>query len=116
MAEAGFYYSGVSEEDDSATCFVCGKILDGWEENDEPWREHEKHAPNCKFVRLRLKQDDYQASSRSEKQLALSLFLCISGRRIHRHDSSCVESARREIVSQEASSVVEDPGGDPRGY
>lgn len=30
MAKAGFYYIGTSEDDDTATCFVCGKHLDGW--------------------------------------------------------------------------------------
>lgn len=31
MAKAGFYFSGnASKDDDSATCFVCGKVLDGW--------------------------------------------------------------------------------------
>lgn len=30
MAKAGFYYTGSSKDDDSATCFVCGKVLDGW--------------------------------------------------------------------------------------
>lgn len=57
MAEAGFYFSG-DQNDDSATCFVCGKVLDGWERDDEPWTEHEKHAPRCRFVQLHLKQED----------------------------------------------------------
>jgi hypothetical protein len=30
MARAGFYYTGGSRDDDSVTCFVCGKVLDGW--------------------------------------------------------------------------------------
>lgn len=54
MAQAGFYYSGT--DDDSCTCYVCGKVLDGWEKNDHPWQEHEKHAPNCQFVKLNLDQ------------------------------------------------------------
>lgn len=33
-------------------CFVCNKNLDGWEEGDEAWLEHVKHAPNCPLVRL----------------------------------------------------------------
>lgn len=63
MAEAGFYYSGLDEEDDSATCFVCGKVLDGWERNDEPWNEHNKHAPNCKFVKMHNTEDELTVSS-----------------------------------------------------
>lgn len=52
MAEAGFFWSGNKDEDDSATCFVCGKVLDGWESTDEPWSEHKKHAPQCSFVKF----------------------------------------------------------------
>lgn len=54
MAEAGFYFCG----DDTVKCFVCGKSLDGWENDDDPWKEHEKHAPRCYFVQLHLKEDD----------------------------------------------------------
>lgn len=52
MAEAGFYWSGTPTEPDSATCFACGKVLDGWEENDDPWDEHRQHAPQCVFVKI----------------------------------------------------------------
>lgn len=62
MAEAGFFYTGTSDDDDSAACFVCGKLLDGWENEDEPWKEHEKHAPNCHFVKMHLIEDDLTVS------------------------------------------------------
>lgn len=52
MAEAGFYWTGSEHEQDSATCFICGKQLDNWECSDDPWYEHKKHAPNCSFVKL----------------------------------------------------------------
>ncbi|CAG9802208.1 unnamed protein product [Chironomus riparius] len=58
MARAGFYYSGNSKDDDSAICFVCGKVLDGWENTDDPWMEHQKHSANCKFVQMRRSEDD----------------------------------------------------------
>lgn len=59
MAEAGFFYTGTNDgDDDSSTCFVCGKVLDGWERHDDPWNEHEKHAPNCHFVQIHLAQED----------------------------------------------------------
>lgn len=36
MAKAGFSFTGdMTKDDDSATCFVCGKTLDGWENTDE---------------------------------------------------------------------------------
>lgn len=100
MAEAGFYYSGLSEEDDSATCFVCGKVLDGWERDDEPWKEvraifclpscftfitswfsmfycfqHDKHAPNCKFVKMRKSESELSVSNLfTVKTFMVSLF------------------------------------------
>lgn len=52
MAEAGFYWKGNEVDVDSAACFLCGKVLDGWEPNDDPWSEHRKHAPQCAFVKL----------------------------------------------------------------
>lgn len=55
MAEAGFYCIGC----DSAACFMCGKELDGWEEQDDPWLEHKRHAPQCQFVKNWKKEDDY---------------------------------------------------------
>ncbi|XP_030370595.1 baculoviral IAP repeat-containing protein 5 [Scaptodrosophila lebanonensis] len=58
MAEAGFYWTGTKRENDTATCFVCGKTLDGWESEDEPWKEHSKHAPQCEFVKLGLPESE----------------------------------------------------------
>lgn len=54
MAEAGFFYDESHEASDSATCFFCGKCLENWEENDDPWLEHKKHSTktNCKFAKL----------------------------------------------------------------
>ncbi|GAB0096769.1 baculoviral IAP repeat-containing protein 5.2 [Sergentomyia squamirostris] len=55
MAEAGFFCIGR----EAAACFMCGKELDGWEEQDDPWMEHKKHAPQCYFVKNWKKQNDY---------------------------------------------------------
>lgn len=69
MAEAGFYWTGTKRENDTATCFVCGKTLDGWEPQDDPWKEHVKHAPQCEFAKL----------SCPERNLTVSQFLEILG-------------------------------------
>ncbi|KAH8383332.1 hypothetical protein KR009_008020 [Drosophila setifemur] len=65
MAEAGFYWTGTKRENDTATCFVCGKTLDGWESDDDPWKEHLKHAPQCEFVKMGC----------PERELSVSQFL-----------------------------------------
>eukprot|EP00038_Savillea_parva_P004438 m.137818 g.137818 ORF g.137818 m.137818 type:complete len:318 (-) comp11471_c0_seq3:102-1055(-) len=51
MAKAGFYHVG---PEDNASCFMCGKDLDGWEADDEPMKEHIKHSTQCPFVNLHL--------------------------------------------------------------
>uniref|UniRef100_T1GWH2 Uncharacterized protein n=1 Tax=Megaselia scalaris TaxID=36166 RepID=T1GWH2_MEGSC len=59
MAEAGFYFCGNDRENDTAACFVCGKVLDGWESTDVPIDEHRKHAPQCLFVKLGKTEKDF---------------------------------------------------------
>jgi len=36
MAAAGFYVLG-DDEPDLVECFICGKQLNGWEPDDDPW-------------------------------------------------------------------------------
>ncbi|XP_060609978.2 baculoviral IAP repeat-containing protein 6 isoform X2 [Anolis sagrei] len=51
MAQAGFYHQPASSGDDRAMCFICSVCLVCWEPTDEPWSEHERHSPNCPFVK-----------------------------------------------------------------
>ncbi|KAK3094209.1 hypothetical protein FSP39_025467 [Pinctada imbricata] len=51
MAQAGFYHQPNSIGDDRAMCFTCNVCLVCWEPTDEPWSEHERHAPACPFVK-----------------------------------------------------------------
>ncbi|CAH2249478.1 baculoviral IAP repeat-containing 6 [Pelobates cultripes] len=51
MAQAGFYHQPASSGDDRAMCFTCSVCLVCWEPTDEPWSEHERHSPNCPFVK-----------------------------------------------------------------
>ena len=32
-------------------CFTCNVCLVCWEKTDEPWSEHERHSPECPFVK-----------------------------------------------------------------
>lgn len=59
MAAAGFYAVDGADEHDTAECFICGKQLDGWDADDDPWQEHAKHQSDCPFVLLG-KQDELQ--------------------------------------------------------
>lgn len=72
MAEAGFYWTGTKRENDTATCFVCGKTLDGWESEDDPWKEHLKHAPQCEFVKLGCPEKDLTVSAQTPRTTKLT--------------------------------------------
>ena len=51
MAQAGFYQQPGESGDDRAMCFTCSVCLVCWEKTDEPWSEHERHSPECPFVK-----------------------------------------------------------------
>ncbi|XP_039573437.1 E3 ubiquitin-protein ligase XIAP isoform X4 [Passer montanus] len=47
LAEAGFYSIG---NGDHVVCFHCGGGLQEWKENEDPWDQHAKWFPGCRFV------------------------------------------------------------------
>lgn len=63
MAAAGFYCCGGENEPDLVRCYFCRKELDGWEPEDDPWKEHLSHAKGkCAFVKLGKKSEDLTVS------------------------------------------------------
>ncbi|XP_046571620.1 uncharacterized protein LOC124279784 [Haliotis rubra] len=54
LAAAGFYYTGFL---DKVRCFCCGVRLREWDEEDDPWREHARYSPNCRFLTERCPTD-----------------------------------------------------------
>ncbi|MCJ1473644.1 hypothetical protein MMC13_002295 [Lambiella insularis] len=58
LASAGFYYAPTATCPDSATCFMCEKGLDGWEEEDDPIREHLNYSPDCSWaINMAIEQE-----------------------------------------------------------
>ncbi|CAG8787605.1 2516_t:CDS:2 [Dentiscutata erythropus] len=49
MAKAGFIYSPTIGSLDNVTCQYCGVGLEGWEQKDDPTKEHNKRFPLCPF-------------------------------------------------------------------
>ncbi|XP_011630441.1 baculoviral IAP repeat-containing protein 3-like isoform X2 [Pogonomyrmex barbatus] len=49
LANAGFYYTGCS---DQTLCYHCGGGLRDWEPEDDPWMEHAKWFENCHYLIL----------------------------------------------------------------
>lgn len=71
MAKAGWIYNGNGPDSDIATCFYCGKSLDGWEMGDDPTcvsrsydspdadgyinrKEHKSRVPTCPVFTAKL--------------------------------------------------------------
>ena len=48
LLDAGFYYF----KDDAVQCWACSIVLDGWEPDDDPIKEHKKHSPHCPIFDL----------------------------------------------------------------
>ena len=48
MSKAGFLYTG---HHDGVVCFNCGKGLEGWQLNDDPYAEHAKINSNCSYLK-----------------------------------------------------------------
>lgn len=65
LADAGFYYIGIS---DHVKCFTCSLGLRDWEDADCPWKEHAKYSPSCSFIRL-AKGDEFIQMAARELQL-----------------------------------------------
>jgi hypothetical protein len=46
MIQAGFYYTGVG---DATACISCGVVLEHWNLEDDPEKEHRKASPYCEI-------------------------------------------------------------------
>ncbi|KAJ1058260.1 hypothetical protein K5549_020101, partial [Capra hircus] len=55
LARAGFYALG---EGDKVQCFHCGGGLNDWKPSEDPWEQHAKWFPGCKYL-LEEKGQEY---------------------------------------------------------
>lgn len=53
LAEAGFYFNAEKDYPDNVECFMCGKQLDGWEPDDNPFEIHVRKCPKCPWATAR---------------------------------------------------------------
>ena len=49
LAGAGLFYLGSG---DKVLCYYCNGGIHNWMPEDEPWKEHKKHYPNCAYLKL----------------------------------------------------------------
>ncbi|KAL7415109.1 hypothetical protein BDY24DRAFT_338473 [Mrakia frigida] len=54
LAEAGWFYTPTKDDPDLVTCFLCGKQVGGWGEEDDPFEEHVGHQEGkCGWARTK---------------------------------------------------------------
>ncbi|CCU56356.1 inhibitor of apoptosis 3 [Mythimna separata entomopoxvirus 'L'] len=49
LAEAGFFYTGLS---DKVKCFYCDGGLKDWKAGELPWKEHARWYDKCEYVKI----------------------------------------------------------------
>lgn len=55
MAEAGFFYTGLS---DKVICYFCGGGIKDWTYDSVPWEEHARYFQSCSYI-LIMKGEEY---------------------------------------------------------
>lgn len=96
LAQAGLYSTG---EADRVLCFSCGGGLKGWEPEEDPWEEHAKHYPGCRFL-LTEKGQEFINSIQLQNKAASS----------HQNGFSKDESeALQSSIAQKAIEMGLDP-------
>ncbi|XP_045029942.1 baculoviral IAP repeat-containing protein 7-like isoform X1 [Daphnia magna] len=98
MAQAGFFHLGVN---DHVNCFHCGSGLRNWEPDDDPWLEHARWFPQCRFVML-MKGEQYikeAKESMSTPKVKHSLAASVGSQR----------SPPREVSEAELRSLLGTP-------
>ena len=56
MAKAGWFKCLPESADDAVECFCCLKQMEGWSSNDDPWKEHLDHSPDCEFAKTGVEE------------------------------------------------------------
>ncbi|KAF9420207.1 hypothetical protein BGZ94_009177 [Podila epigama] len=53
LSEAGFYFQPVEKGSDNVICFLCHKTMDGWNADNDPFKEHLDFSPRCGWAIVR---------------------------------------------------------------
>ena len=48
MSAVGFYFT---EQEDVVRCAFCGVKVGRWEQGDDPFRDHRRWSPSCRFIK-----------------------------------------------------------------
>ncbi|MGH0161277.1 UNVERIFIED_CONTAM: hypothetical protein FKN15_046800 [Acipenser sinensis] len=82
MAKAGFIHCPTENSPDVAQCFFCYKELEGWEPDDVPEQEHQRHSPACHFIALKKPVEELTLEElmklQKERQKFLIIFVAVN--------------------------------------
>ena len=74
LAKAGFFFAPTTSCPDNAICFLCEKGLDGWEESDDPIREHLNYSPTCGWaVNVAIEQATESGTHKEEDPMSAEM-------------------------------------------
>lgn len=91
LADAGFYYIGLS---DQVKCFYCDGGLRNWQPEDDPWVEHARWFQKCVFVRLR-KGDEF-------------IKTCIESKPPENNEEAVSLESPREVTEEDIRAVMSE--------
>ncbi|CAH0015307.1 unnamed protein product [Clonostachys rhizophaga] len=86
LARAGFFFLPFSDNPDNVVCFLCEKSMDGWEEGDDPLREHLKHSPGCGWAivaAIEAEMEGYWREDPSHPDMVMARKATFAGRWPH---------------------------------
>lgn len=58
LARSGFFKVNSDTLDDEVACFSCGLVMAAWDGNEDPYLEHRKARPDCKYVPPELEKNE----------------------------------------------------------
>ncbi|KAH9817753.1 BIR-domain-containing protein [Teratosphaeria destructans] len=67
MVEAGWTMDPSPDMEDGVTCMYCSLSLDGWEPKDDPFQEHKRRSPDCRFFVLMERYHGTSAPVKTKK-------------------------------------------------
>lgn len=71
LVMCGFFYTG---QQDIVRCFSCDIGLAEWDETDNPWSEHARHSPHCKYLKKKKGQDFINCVQQEWRKVCIVLF------------------------------------------
>uniref|UniRef100_A0A2K6F348 RING-type E3 ubiquitin transferase n=1 Tax=Propithecus coquereli TaxID=379532 RepID=A0A2K6F348_PROCO len=110
LAAAGFFYTG---QQDKVRCFFCYGGLQSWKQGDDPWTEHAKWFPRCRFL-LQSKGRDFVHSAREAHPRLQGSWVSLSCPEAPVHRDPEQLTPRREAQTEGARQPGAEEPAEPR--